>query len=118
MPSFWKPLKGPVVDWPLALCDAATVEPADFHPHDFVFSPIKARENMMVYYNKNHKWYYLSNQNPHEVFIFRQADSEQRPRKSSYTTFSQSLLNDMIAKANSLSCPPRILPQSSYTQGR
>lgn len=36
--SIWKPLRGPVMDWPLAMCAAQTVDPmTDFEPCDLVY---------------------------------------------------------------------------------
>jgi hypothetical protein len=63
------------MDWPLALCDARSVDPGtDLIPCDVV-----AREgygeNLQVYHNSNFKWYYLSNMSSSEVIIFRQADT-------------------------------------------
>ncbi|KAI1339137.1 hypothetical protein F5Y15DRAFT_384908, partial [Xylariaceae sp. FL0016] len=64
--NVWKPLRGPLNDWPLALCDAATVCAQDLEAHDHIFpsspgAPSSAdnivRENHTVYYNPNQKWY-------------------------------------------------------------
>lgn len=35
-------------------------------------------ENYQVYFNPDHKWYYLNKQLPSEVVVFRQTDSDQR----------------------------------------
>lgn len=75
--SAWKPLKGPVHDWPLAICDAQSLDVEDLIPGDVV-SIEKTEENMLVHYNARQKWYYLSNQQPSELPIFRQADSDHR----------------------------------------
>jgi len=77
--SVWRPLRGPLYDWPLAVCDASTVDTTnDFTSHDVVYST-KARENIMVFHNEKQKWYYLSGQKPSELLLFRQADTEGRP---------------------------------------
>ena len=75
--SVWKPLRGPIHDWPLAVCDAESVDKRDLSPADVV-SLEQAIENMVVHYNPKQQWYYLSNQLPNELLIFRQADSEGR----------------------------------------
>jgi hypothetical protein len=75
--SVWKPLRGPIHDWPLAICDAESVDKEDVTPADVV-SLEQAIENMVVHYNPKQQWYYLSNQEPNELLIFRQADSENR----------------------------------------
>ena len=36
--SVWKPLKGPVQDWPLAMCDPRSIKPeTDLEPCDLVY---------------------------------------------------------------------------------
>ena len=63
------------MDWPLAICDAETVDfendtmPGDVVDRDAVF------ENTQVHYNPQQKWYYLANQIPSELLIFKNADS-------------------------------------------
>jgi hypothetical protein len=66
------------VDWPLAVCDAETVDfendtmAGDVVDRDAVF------ENTQVHYNPQQKWYYLANQMPSELLIFKNADSESK----------------------------------------
>lgn len=73
--SVWKPLRGPLHDWPLAVCDAATVSEQDMMAHDQVFTDT-VRENQMVRFNSRQNWYYLSGQTQSELLVFRQVDSE------------------------------------------
>lgn len=75
MASIWKPLKGPLNDWPLTFCDASTVHKSmDLEAADLLY-PKLATENFQVYHRPEHKWYYLSGQTTSELIIFRQADS-------------------------------------------
>jgi hypothetical protein len=75
LPSAWHPLRGPLVDFPLALCDAQTCDfqtdtmAGDVVDRDNVF------ENTQVHYNPAQRWYYLSNQLPTELVLFKNADS-------------------------------------------
>src|ERR1700679_176540 len=75
--SVWQPLQGPLVDWPLALCDGSTVDfendtmAGDIVDKDAVF------ENTQVHFNPEQKWYYLPDQMPEELLIFKNADSEE-----------------------------------------
>ena len=75
--SLWKPLRGPLTDWPLALCDAQTVD----KQRDFIASDVVTRtgftENFQCYYNPDYRWYYLNNQLASEIIIFRQTDTEE-----------------------------------------
>lgn len=74
--SFWKPLSGPVKDWPLALCSPRTVKPErDFEPCDLVY-PDYVVENRQVYYSTDHDWFYISDQQPNEAWVFLQSDTE------------------------------------------
>ena len=73
--SIWKPLKGPVRDRPLALCDAKTVDSAnDLVTSDVVYED-HSEENYQVHYNPKQRWLYLSDQQPSEMLVFRCADS-------------------------------------------
>jgi hypothetical protein len=88
--SIWRPLKGPLHDWPLAVCDAKSVVAEDFNIMDNLmpgdcntldqFNPgegvqFNVVENALLHYNPGQKWYYLSNQQPSELLMFRQVDS-------------------------------------------
>lgn len=73
--NVWKPLRGPVNDWPLAFCDASTVETKDLAVTDMVY-PTYYTENLSVAYNDDRRWYYLSDHQPDELIIFKQSDTE------------------------------------------
>jgi hypothetical protein len=74
--STWKPLRGPVRDWPLALCDARTLEAStDLEAADLVYAEYVV-ENRQIYQSDRHKWYYLSDQQPDEMWVFMQSDSD------------------------------------------
>ncbi|CAD6584202.1 MAG: hypothetical protein ASARMPRED_001627 [Alectoria sarmentosa] len=69
--TIWQPLKGPVRDWPLGLCDASTVNfNEDTMASDIVF-PDHYTENVQVHHDPQHKWYYLSDQKPDEALVFK-----------------------------------------------
>ena len=74
MTSVWKPLRGPVRDWPLALCDASTVDSDDIEPGDLVYGDYVV-ENCQLYRSVGQKWYYLRDQGPEEAWVFVQSDS-------------------------------------------
>ena len=75
LPSTWRPLYGPLVDWPLALCDVSSVDfEADTMSADIVY-PNWVTENVQVHYKEDQEWYYLSNQVPSEVLVFTSAQS-------------------------------------------
>src|SRR3954470_629769 len=81
-PSVWKPLEGPLRDYPMAYCDAKTLDPqTDLLAVDEVF-PKVANEVYQVLYNPKHKWYYIPDQLDSEVAIFAGYDSRQGQRLS------------------------------------
>ncbi|KAM0812183.1 putative Methyltransferase [Seiridium cardinale] len=73
--NVWQPLRGPCIDWPLAVCDASSVDFAkDTMASDFVDS-WGYSENMQVHFNEGQRWYYLRNQMPNELLVFKSGDS-------------------------------------------
>jgi len=76
--NVWHPLQGPLVDWPLAICDASTVDFSNDTMAGDVVDREAVFENTQVHYNAEQKWYYLPNQMPSELLIFKNADSEEK----------------------------------------
>ena len=75
--SVWKPLAGPLRDYPMAYCDAKTMNPqTDLLAVDEVF-PTVANEVYQVLHNPDHRWYYIPDQLDTEVAIFAGYDSRQ-----------------------------------------
>lgn len=75
--SIWKPLRGPVQSWPLALCDLRTLSRDDVITFDEVYSTAVLQSQQIVY-NSSQKWYYVSNQQPNEVIVFKSMDTAVR----------------------------------------
>jgi len=75
MNSVWKPLRGPIKDWPLAVCDSSSLEDGDMREADIVFGD-RVIENYLVQFNPKQKWYYLSDQTSDEAWVFLQAGSD------------------------------------------
>lgn len=73
-PSVWRPIRGPIRDWPLALCDPRSLELHDLQPRDTV-SRGSFVETFQVHHTLSQRWYYMSNQTPDEAWVFLQADS-------------------------------------------
>jgi hypothetical protein len=81
-------LRGPLRDWPLALCDYRTVTPSDLVPVDEVHKE-DILESHGVQYNDAQEWYYLSDMQPNEMLIFKAADSHIKGEGSySHSTIS------------------------------
>lgn len=74
--TVWKPLRPPVRDWPLAVCDATSVNKKDLIPTDIIY-PAYIAENCMVHYNVKQKWYWIPDQKSDELLVFKAVDSKE-----------------------------------------
>ncbi|KAJ3882391.1 hypothetical protein F5051DRAFT_394736 [Lentinula edodes] len=72
--NIWRPLRGPVIDAPLALCDARTLDPADMERTTDAYGG-----GYFVKYNANMKWVYIHDQMSDEILVFRQYDNTLKP---------------------------------------
>lgn len=82
-PSVWKPLRGPVQDWPLALCDSVSLSDSDIVPADAVYEHVVS-ENAMIHHNPRQLWHYLADQEASEALMFTAADSHTEPGTRKY----------------------------------
>lgn len=75
MLSVWKPLNGPVRDWPLALCDISSIDASkDLEETDFVYQN-HVEEDSQMYHRSHHKWYYQNEMTPSQAYVFRQHEA-------------------------------------------
>jgi hypothetical protein len=90
--NVWRPIRGPVQDSPLALCDAQSFTDDDLIASDLVYSHVRG-ETSRVAYNPAHRWYYFSGMQPDEVLLIRVHDSanDGRARLSFHTSFDNPL---------------------------
>src|SRR5215472_18472132 len=90
--NVWRPIRGPVQDSPLALCDAQSFTDDDLIASDLVYAHVRG-ETSRVEYNPAHRWYYFSEMRPDEVLLIRVHDSanDGRARLSFHTSFDNSL---------------------------
>lgn len=78
--NMWKPLKGPVRDWPLALCDPASMDVNNgMEPCDLVY-PDYVVENRQLYWNERLDWWWCPDQQEGEAWIFLQSDTDPSTR--------------------------------------
>ncbi len=86
--NVWRPIAGPVQAWPLAVCDASSVD-----PHDLVASerryPDRVGETYAVTYNPRHRWFYFPRMQRDEVLLIKCFDSatDGRARLAVHTAF-------------------------------
>ena len=86
--NVWRPIRGPVLDSPLALCDARTFADGDLIASDLVYPHVRG-ETSRVEFKPGHRWYYFSEQQTDEVLLIRVHDSKNdgRARLSFHTSF-------------------------------
>jgi hypothetical protein len=73
--NLWRTLRHPVLDAPLALCDARTVAPVDLLASD-LFYPSRQGEIFQSLHNERHRWWYFPAMTADETLVFKQFDSE------------------------------------------
>jgi hypothetical protein len=77
--NVWRPIRGPLEDSPLALCDARSIAFEDLAATDLVYTD-RTGEIYYVRYNPAHRWFYAPRMTRDEVLLFRCYDSEQDGR--------------------------------------
>jgi hypothetical protein len=90
--NVWRSIRGPVLNQPLACCDAATIDEADL-----VASERRAKERIgelqLASWNPAHRWYYYPEMTRAEALLIKTFDSARdgRARRSIHTAFSNPL---------------------------
>jgi hypothetical protein len=72
--NVWRPIKGPLLDRPLAVCDARSVEPEDLVPSGLVRDD-QGGETYSVTYRQSHLWFYFRGMRSDEVLLLKCYDS-------------------------------------------
>ena len=72
--NVWRPIRGPLRDAPLAVCDATTVAFTDFVPSDLVYRD-RTGEIYRVKYNPAHRWFYAPEMQVDEALLIKCYDS-------------------------------------------
>ena len=90
--NVWRPIRGPVQDSPLALCDGRTFSEANLIPSDLVYAHVRG-ETYRVEFSEKHRWYYFSDMQTDEALLIRIYDSatDGRARLSFHTSFENPL---------------------------
>ncbi|WP_211251694.1 CmcJ/NvfI family oxidoreductase [Andreprevotia chitinilytica] len=73
--NIWRSIKGPVLDTPLAVCDARTVSATRLVPSEVRY-PNRTGEIYLVEHSPRHQWAYYSAMDRHEALVFKQYDSQ------------------------------------------
>ncbi len=73
--NIWRPTRSTVLDTPLALCDARTVQPQDLIRCDVMY-PNRIGEIYLASHAERHRWWYFSRMEKHEALVFKQYDTQ------------------------------------------
>lgn len=86
--NLWRPIRGPLLDAPLAVCNAGSVAPTDLVPSDLVY-PHRTGETYAVTYNPSHRWFYVPAMRTDEALLIKCFDSltDGRARFAPHTAF-------------------------------
>lgn len=87
--NIWRPIRGPLQDSPLAVCDAQTVAPEQLIASDLVY-PNRVGETYSVCYDPAHRWFYFPDMRTDEVLLLKCYDSKTdgRARFAPHTAFT------------------------------
>lgn len=73
--NLWRSIKGPVLDTPLAVCDARTVGCFDLAEAEVRYAR-RTGEIYLLRRSARHRWAYFPEMDQHEVLLFKQYDSQ------------------------------------------
>jgi hypothetical protein len=87
--NLWRPLRGPLLDSPLAMCDAQSVAPGDLIASDLIY-PNRRGETYSVKFNPAHRWFYFPKMTGDEALLLKCYDSadDGNARFAPHTAFS------------------------------
>ncbi|MFP8882374.1 MAG: CmcJ/NvfI family oxidoreductase, partial [Myxococcota bacterium] len=90
--NVWKPISGPVLEMPLAVCDAQSMTLDDFIETDLVYSD-RVGEVYSVAFSEAHRWYYVSKMRSDEAMLIKCYDSleDGRARFTAHSAFRHPL---------------------------
>ncbi|MBV9248503.1 MAG: hypothetical protein JO227_04560 [Acetobacteraceae bacterium] len=86
--NLWRPIRGPLLDSPLALCEAGTVAASDWVTQDLVYRD-RVGEIYALAYNPAHRWFYAPAMSRDEAVLLKCFDSAKdgRARFMPHTAF-------------------------------
>ncbi len=73
--NIWRSIGGPIVDTPLAVCDARSIGVKDLVESEVRY-PKRTGEIFFVTHSPRHRWSYFSRMDRHEALVFKQYDSQ------------------------------------------
>jgi hypothetical protein len=100
--NIWRPIRGPLRDAPLAVCDARSVKPEQLVASDLVY-PNRVGETYSVLFDPGHRWFYAPEMRADEALLLKCYDSngDGRARFAPHSAFADP------------TTPPDALPRES-----
>jgi hypothetical protein len=101
--NVWRPIAEPLRDCPLAICDASSVEKRDLLATDLLY-PDRTGQIYYLAFNPAHRWYYASDMQTDEVWMFKNYDSaaDGRARSTPHTAFVDPTHHPVVAARESI----------------
>lgn len=86
--NVWRPIRGPVEESPLAVCDAWSIAQRDWIASDLKYRD-RTGEVYSITFNPNHRWFYFPQMQRDEVLLLKCYDStdDGRARFTAHTAF-------------------------------
>ncbi|HUI17264.1 MAG TPA: CmcJ/NvfI family oxidoreductase, partial [Alphaproteobacteria bacterium] len=86
--NLWRPIRGPVEDSPLAVCEAKSIAPRDLVAADLVYRD-RVGETYSITYNPAHRWFYFPHMTREEALLIKCFDSavDGRTRFTAHSSF-------------------------------
>jgi hypothetical protein len=72
--NLWRPIRGPVRDFPLAICDASSVRLDDLVAAEHIYRH-RVGETYQVIYNPAHRWFYVPEMQTDEALLLKCFDT-------------------------------------------
>ena len=73
--NIWRSIAGPILDTPLAVCDARSVAAGDLVVSEIRY-PTRSGEIYLLAHSPRHRWFFYSEMDRHEALVFKQYDSQ------------------------------------------
>jgi hypothetical protein len=110
--NLWRAISPPPQDWPLAVCDAQTVDTKDGIPNLMIrcenlpdldkLGPLEDEDKLpaadLFEYRKEHRWYYFSDMKKDELFVFKLFDSAKENGRCPHAAFFAEGREDAIPR--------------------
>jgi hypothetical protein len=110
--NLWRAISPAPQDWPLAICDARSVQPREGTPNLMIrcekipdldsLGPIEDEESLpaafLFEYSEGHRWWYFSDMNKDELLLFKLFDSVKEQGRCPHAAFHDERRKDAVPR--------------------